>query len=87
MIRLRSVEAHPLTSFGRRVVVVFQAAAVVVGRGEAPTLFASTISTLYGDEKAANRDIRVWHTARQKMVLERWTNPKPLQSIWDRAAI
>jgi hypothetical protein len=26
-------------------------------------------------------------TARQKMVLERWTNPKPLQPIWDRAAI
>jgi hypothetical protein len=26
-------------------------------------------------------------TARQKRVLERWTNPKPLQHIWDRAAI
>ena len=26
-------------------------------------------------------------TARQKRVLERWTNPKPLQPIWDRAAI
>jgi hypothetical protein len=26
-------------------------------------------------------------TARQKKVLERWTNPKPLQPIWDRAAI
>jgi hypothetical protein len=26
-------------------------------------------------------------TARQKTVLERWTNPKPLQLIWDRAAI
>jgi hypothetical protein len=26
-------------------------------------------------------------TARQKMVLERWTNPKPLQTIWDRVAI
>jgi hypothetical protein len=26
-------------------------------------------------------------TARQKMALERWTNPKPLQHIWDRAAI
>jgi hypothetical protein len=26
-------------------------------------------------------------TAPQKMVLERWTNPKPLQPIWDRAAI
>jgi hypothetical protein len=25
--------------------------------------------------------------ARQKRVLERWTNPKPLQPIWDRAAI
>jgi hypothetical protein len=26
-------------------------------------------------------------TARQKLVLERWTNPKPLNSIVDRAAI
>jgi hypothetical protein len=26
-------------------------------------------------------------TARQKRVLERWTNPKPLQPSWDRAAI
>jgi hypothetical protein len=26
-------------------------------------------------------------TARQKTVLERWTNPKPLQTNWDRAAI
>jgi hypothetical protein len=26
-------------------------------------------------------------TARQETVLERWTNPKPLQAIWDRAAI
>jgi hypothetical protein len=26
-------------------------------------------------------------TARLKIVLERWTNPKPLQPIWDRAAI
>jgi hypothetical protein len=26
-------------------------------------------------------------TARQIMVLERWTNPKPLQPIRDRAAI
>jgi hypothetical protein len=26
-------------------------------------------------------------TARQKRVLECWTNPKPLQPIWDRAAI
>jgi hypothetical protein len=26
-------------------------------------------------------------TARQKRVLERWTKPKPLQPIWDRAAI
>jgi hypothetical protein len=26
-------------------------------------------------------------TARQKRVLERWTNPKPLQPIWNRAAI
>jgi len=26
-------------------------------------------------------------TARQKRVLERWTNPNPLQPIWDRAAI
>jgi hypothetical protein len=25
--------------------------------------------------------------ARQKTVLEWWTNPKPLQTIWDRAAI
>jgi hypothetical protein len=26
-------------------------------------------------------------TARQKKVLERWTNPKPLQTSWDRVAI
>jgi hypothetical protein len=26
-------------------------------------------------------------TARLKRVLEQWTNPKPLQAIWDRAAI
>jgi Spy/CpxP family protein refolding chaperone len=26
-------------------------------------------------------------TARQEMVLERWTNPKPLSTIVDRAAI
>jgi hypothetical protein len=26
-------------------------------------------------------------TARQKIVLESWTNSKPLQNIWDRAAI
>jgi hypothetical protein len=26
-------------------------------------------------------------TARQKRLLERWTNPKPLQAIWYRAAI
>jgi hypothetical protein len=26
-------------------------------------------------------------TARQKLVLERWTHPKPLQPIWDCAAI
>jgi hypothetical protein len=40
----------------------------------------------YGDEKVANRD--TWFgTARQKRVLERWTNPQPLQPIWGRAAI
>jgi hypothetical protein len=26
-------------------------------------------------------------TARQKMVLERWTNPKPFGKIYNRAAI
>jgi hypothetical protein len=43
----------------------------------------------YSDETVANRDTNSlrFGTARQKRVLERWTNPKPLQPIWDRAAI
>jgi hypothetical protein len=36
-------------------------------------------------KKVANRD--GFGTARQKLVLERWTNPKPLGKIVDRAAI
>ena len=43
--------------------------------------------TPYGDEKATNRHVRFFLAARQKRVLERWTNPKPLYSIWDRATI
>jgi hypothetical protein len=31
---------------------------------------AAAAAVEYGDEKVANRDIRVWHTARQKTVLE-----------------
>jgi hypothetical protein len=38
------------------------------------------------DEKNANRDIKVWHGATET-VFESWTNPKPLGTIVDLAAI
>ena len=38
------------------------------------------------DEKVANRDTKVWHGATENGPCI-WTNPKPLQTIWDRAAI
>jgi hypothetical protein len=41
----------------------------------------------YGDEKAANRDIRVWHGATEKWSLNDGQIQKTLQPIWDRAAI
>jgi hypothetical protein len=54
----------------------------------------STVLRLLGAGAAAVRamqKVRIvilgFGTARQKRVFERWTNPKPLQDIWDRAAI
>jgi hypothetical protein len=38
------------------------------------------------DAQVANRDTTVWHGATENF-LERWTNPKPLGTIVDRAAI
>jgi hypothetical protein len=40
-----------------------------------------------GGPRTAMKKLRIVILARQKRVLERWTNPKPLQPIWDRAAI
>ena len=43
---------------------------------------------LHGTAMKKLRIVRLgFGAARQKRVLERWTNPKPLQPIWDRAAI
>jgi hypothetical protein len=40
-------------------------------------------ATRYGDGKVANREMGFGTV----IIRERWTNPKPLQLIWDRAAI
>jgi hypothetical protein len=42
-------------------------------RVRAPARLEKGTRAIYSDEKAANRGVRVW--ARQRMALERWTNP------------
>jgi hypothetical protein len=57
-------------------------------RSRARCANSSRVGRTYGDAKVANRDInKVWHWRDRKGSYGRWTNPKPLQPIWDRAAI
>jgi hypothetical protein len=78
----------PIQRCGR---VLFGCEGFVPPRAPSQRPASAPAVTLQSPSHTATKKWRIvilrFGTAPQKMVLERWTNPKPLQPIWDRAAI